>query len=125
MKRALITLFLLTGCAHGLEKTVDGVEKTAAGVKVVATESANLWDAGVEAQVAYCKAKGLDESATEEARAKCMGILGKGDKAEPALDKIRDGYDLIADGLKLLKEGSGELQPYLEAAEQAVKRGGK
>jgi hypothetical protein len=120
MKTTILALtLLLPGCAHGLDKSIDGVEKFAAGVKVGVDGSVTMWDAGVDAKVAYCAAK-LGEDSTEAQRAKCMGILGRGEKAEPALEKMRDGYDLVAEGLELLREAQKELEPYLEAAEKAA-----
>lgn len=125
MKRLILlaTLtFPATGCAQGLEQTVNVVEKGAAGVKVVVDESVNIWSAGVEAQVAFCKAKGLGEDASEEDRAKCMGLLARGDKADPGLDKLRQGYDMLAEAIEMLREGSEDLAPFLEAAQEAIKK---
>ncbi len=85
-------------------------------------ESTKIWEAGVEAQIAFCQAKGFGPDASETEREKCMGLLGQGVKAEPALEKARDGYDMVAEGLKLLREAQKELAPYLEAAEGAAKR---
>lgn len=122
MKRLLFVLLVAPGCAHGLNGTIDGIEKSAAGTSVVIDEASKIWAAGVEAQVAYCKAKGLGPEATEEERAACMGILGRGDEAEPALDKVSQGYDLVVEGLELMRAGAEELEPYLEAAEEAAKQ---
>lgn len=122
MNRILLLLCFCSGCAHGLQASIDTVEKGAAGVGVVIDESVDIWAAGVEAIVAFCKAKGLGPDATPQEREQCMGLLAQGDEAEPALQKLRDGYDQLADALELLKQGADEIEPFLEAAEQAVKQ---
>lgn len=118
----LVILMFVPGCAHGLGKSLDVVEKGGAGVGVAVEGSIDVWSAGVDAQVALCKAKGLGPDASEAERAQCMGLLGQGDQAEPAMEKLRDGYDMLAEALKLMREAEKELKPYLEAAEEALKR---
>ena len=125
MRRLMLTTVLAlstSGCAHTLDAGLDGIEKFAAGTRVAVVEGTKLWSAGVDAQIAFCRAKGLGPDASEEDRTKCLGVLGQGAKAEPALEKLGDGYDMIAEGLKLLREAQKELEPYLEAAQEAVKR---
>lgn len=128
MKRFAIAFMLVlpsSGCAHGLDKSLDVVEKGAAGIRVVTDESSKVWAAGVEAQVGFCKAKGLGPDASDAERAKCMGLLGKGEQAEPALRLLIMGYDELAKALETLRQAEKEVAPFLEAAEEAIRAKGR
>jgi len=67
----------------------------------VADEVANVWEAGVDAQIEHCK-QTLSQEQLEDSQAKadCMGIFGKGDGLEAATQTLVTTQTAIAEAAK-------------------------
>lgn len=101
MRRIIFSVALvssLTGCANTHKgRAVQLVMASDA----IADEIAKSWSAGVDAQISHCKAAlGEGDGVTNEQRAECMGIFGKGDPLEAATQTLVSAQTTIKEAVK-------------------------
>jgi len=110
----VMLLALPPGCAAqrpGLEHAVATSQAALHGIAIAAGEAAPAWADQVDARIAYCRRQNLPD--TQEARAQCMGVFGKGDRFEEQLDALREAYDEAAEAAQRMREAAADLDAML------------
>ena len=115
MRRLVVAIALLSGCAHKqptVSQAVDGLHLAMRGTAVAAAALAKAWSDQVDAREEHCRAQSLPN--TPEARAECMGRFGEGEQIEDDLDAFRNAYDDAAEPLERMRKAAKRIDAFIQ-----------
>jgi hypothetical protein len=99
IRNLAVVALLACACAHppSLSEAIGATQSALTAVEISSGVAAQAWAQAVDARIEQCEAKQLQ---TQQARADCMGPLGRGQEANGELQALSELYDEIAQALQ-------------------------